>query len=78
MHNRHIQTTVSELRKLLEDLDEKTPILISAPDHSYAPATAYVTTAMLDKKWGWSEDFGELNPKELETSSKRVKVIVIV
>lgn len=60
--------TLGELKKL--DLPDDTPVLLSAPDHSYRECHAAVVTAIRCPYTGWSEDDEGLG-------GKRVPAIVV-
>lgn len=74
---KHVRMTVGQLKKLLADVPDDTPVLGPSSDHSYRPVVARIDSGMLDKKWGWSEDFRDLNPPEMEQTSVRKRIVVI-
>ena len=68
--------TVAQLRKILAELPDNAPVLLSYGDHSYRQPSAFSGTALLDKKHGWSEDCGEQFTPESDYG-KRVQALII-
>lgn len=67
---------VKELRALIADLPDNTPVLVTASDHSYRRTSACVTTAIYDRNAGWMEDWEGVDDEE-EGPVKRATVLVI-
>lgn len=76
LHKHRFGITVGELRAVIRDLSDDTPVVISGYDHSYDPAGARLTTALAEPVCGriWSEDYGDLND---EDSGPSVEVLLI-
>ena len=60
-----------QLKKLLENVPDDTPILIPSIDHSYYEAHCRIETALYDKKMGWTE-FYENPDKKWGVSLKAI------
>jgi hypothetical protein len=67
---------VGQLKKLVENLDDRTLVVVPGEDHSYRTTRANVTTALADDD-SLSEDYGEdVTPEE--EYGKRITVLLIV
>lgn len=68
--------TVGQLRAIIRDLPDNTPVLCAFADHRYRQVEINPGTALYGKDYGWVEDHGEeLTPEESE--GKRVEVLII-
>ena len=73
---RHVRMTVGALRELIEGVADDVPILVPASDHGYLPANVKHWTAVFDKRSGWSEDFGTMNPEQISDGDIKDALIV--
>lgn len=69
--------TVGQLKKLLAELPDNTPVLVPAPDHSYRDRVSAGAITALYAVEGWSEDHGEDVTPEAEYG-KRYTVFVVL
>lgn len=66
---------VGQLRELIKNLPDTTPILQVSSDHSYTGVSAEVTTALHGNGF-WTEDHGEGVTPEAEYG-KRFQILLI-
>lgn len=67
---------IKELKAIIAGLPDETPIVSPGSDHSYRPASAEATTALLERRNQWTEDYGEDTTPEKEYG-KRMRVVVV-
>ena len=72
----HVRMTVGDLRKAIDGLGDDVPVLVPGLDHSYRPARGRSGTAIFEKEWGWSEDFGDMNPTEITEAMRKQALII--
>ena len=67
--------TIGELKEVISDLPDSTPVLVSNGHCSYQNAYGIITKALYSKQTGWTEDCGEENTPE-RLWGKRTKVLI--
>ena len=67
--------SVKELKEIIAGLPDETPVVSPGSDHSYRPASAEATTALMERRNQWTEDYGEDTTPE--KYGKRMKVVVV-
>lgn len=67
---------VKDLKAMLANVPDDVDVVVPSFDHSYISAYAYETTALINKRKKYTEDFGEDVTPEKEWG-ERVPVILI-
>ena len=68
--------TVKELRALIADVPDDTPVLTPGADHGYTPGSFQLTTVLQESRRAWCEDHGEALTPEA-TYGKRITALVV-
>lgn len=68
--------TVGQLRKIIEKLPDDTRVLAPSADHSFHDVDASASTALYDRRSGWTEDYGEDQTPEAEFGERRSVLVI--
>jgi hypothetical protein len=68
--------TVGELKRLIEGVDDRMPVLLHAPDHSYRRGRVVIAHARNEGGGRWGEDFG--NEREYPEAEFGIRVMALI
>jgi hypothetical protein len=68
--------TVGDLKKLLADVPDNTPVIGHMSDHTYFPAQLVFATALYEGHGSWCQDYGQKCTPE-PAYGKRMSVLIV-
>ena len=66
-----------DLKKILADVPDNTPVIGHMYDHTYSPAQLVFATALYEGNLSWGQDGGEGSTPEGPHYGKRMPVLIV-